>query len=177
MNDSNIFMVGLKAKLFGLLPNVWCWIQGLKLLWSTKNMRMKCGGWPTICLLAHLPPVTSIGHGVRATSYIQEPLQFSFPMKSGDPPSSSQVCGDKCNELWYSIWSANILSTMFWFKQLDWRARIQLGWSSEYGHMKSNLLAFAAVATIIPLYMNFGCDVIVNTLPFRSALLEEYWHL
>ena len=34
-------------------------------------------------------------------------------------------------------------------------------------------VAFAAAATIESLSMVFGCDAIVDTLPFRSALLEE----
>ena len=34
-------------------------------------------------------------------------------------------------------------------------------------------MAFAAAATIIPLFMVFGCGAIVDTLPYGSALLEE----
>ena len=34
-------------------------------------------------------------------------------------------------------------------------------------------MAFAAAATIEPLSMVFGCNAILDTLPYGSALLEE----
>lgn len=50
---------------------------------------------------------------------------------------------------------------------------IRPNWSARDGRKELINVAFAAATTIVLLYMVFGCNAIVDTLPHGSALLEE----
>ena len=84
----------------------------------------------------------------------------------------SQVCNDWCNHLHFN-WLANNVSSWFGLDNWTEEAWIRPRLSSGNNRMEFIFVALAAVATIVLLSKVLGCGVIVNTLLYGFALLEE----
>jgi hypothetical protein len=119
--------------------------------------------------------VKSNGHVERATGYTPEPLQLSFRVKPGDPPALLLLRCVVMDATNYDILVGQQTLYPLGFSLDNWieEAWIRPCWSAGYGRNEFISVAFAAVATIAPLSMVFGCGTFVNTLPYGSALLEE----
>ena len=94
-------------------------------------------------------------------------------MKPGDLPAPLFFkCADATN---YNILVGQQALYPLGFGLDNWteEAWIRPGWSAGDGRWELILVAFAAATTIAPLSMIFRCGVIVDTLPYGSALLEE----
>jgi hypothetical protein len=108
--------------------------------------------------------VTSIGHVERATSYTREPFQLSFRVKLGDSPAPLLlrcVVTDATN---YDILVGQQAFYRLRFGLDNWteKAWIRPDWSAGDGRKELIPVAFAAAATIEPLFMVFGYSAIVD---------------
>lgn len=140
--------IGLGAILFGLVPNVWWWIQGHNPFWLAKN----CGWRPTTWLLVYLPSSHLLATWSRPL-VILEPLQLSnYDILIGQ--QTLYPFGVGLDNLIKEAW-------------------IQHGWSTGDGCKELIHVAFGAAPTIAPLSKVFGCGAFVDTLPYDFVLLEE----
>ena len=96
-------------------------------------------------------------------------------MKLGDPLASLLSRCPVTNVTNYNILVSQQTLYLLGFDLDNWieEAWIRPGWSAGDGCREFIHVAFAAAATIAPLSMVFGCGVVLDTLPYGSALLEE----